>query len=227
MKELRCPHCGSVFTVDEADYASIVNQVKNQEFDAEVASRLQEIQKQAEAKQEAASLKISQKYQDKIAAKEVEIAKKENEIVRLQAQLEKFDQAKKLEMESERAKAKEEIAQLQSVIKENENNVKIAVLQERNKAKDIIQSKENTLMALRSQIDLKQKEATIREANLREDFERQLKQKQELVEYYKDLKAKLSTKMVGESLEVHCNYEFNRVRTNMFPNAYFEKDVLY
>lgn len=224
MKELRCPHCGSVFTVDEADYASIVNQVKNQEFDAEVASRLQEIQKQAEAKQEAASLKISQKYQDKIAAKEVEIAKKENEIVRLQAQLEKFDQAKKLEMESERAKAKEEIAQLQSVIKENENNVKIAVLQERNKAKDIIQSKENTLMALRSQIDLKQKEATIREANLREDFERQLKQKQELVEYYKDLKAKLSTKMVGESLEVHCNYEFSRVRTNMFPNAYFEKD---
>lgn len=224
MKELRCPHCGSVFTVDEADYASIVNQVKNQEFDAEVASRLQEIQKQAEAKQEAASLKISQKYQDKIAAKEVEIAKKENEIVRLQAQLEKFDQAKKLEMESERAKAKEEIALLQSVIKENENNVKIAVLQERNKAKDIIQSKENTLMALRSQIDLKQKEATIREANLREDFERQLKQKQELVEYYKDLKAKLSTKMVGESLEVHCNYEFNRVRTNMFPNAYFEKD---
>lgn len=224
MKELRCPHCGSVFTVDEADYASIVNQVKNQEFDAEVASRLLEIQKQAEAKQEAASLKISQKYQDKIAAKEVEIAKKENEIVRLQAQLEKFDQAKKLEMESERAKAKEEIAQLQSVIKENENNVKIAVLQERNKAKDIIQSKENTLMALRSQIDLKQKEATIREANLREDFERQLKQKQELVEYYKDLKAKLSTKMVGESLEVHCNYEFNRVRTNMFPNAYFEKD---
>lgn len=83
---------------------------------------------------------------------------------------------------------------------------------------------ESSLIKLRSQIDVKQKEATIREANIKEDYERQLKQKQELVDYYKDMKACLSTKMLGESLEAHCSNEFNRVRTTMYPNAYFEKD---
>lgn len=224
MKELKCPHCGSVFTVNEVDYASIVSQVKNKEFDAEVNSRIQELQKQNEAKQEAESLKISRKYQDQLSAKQIELSKMENEITKLQTRLENYDQAKQLEIEAARAKSNEEIAKLKSIIKENENNVQVAVLQERNKAKDIIQSKENSLIELKSLIDLKQKEATIRETNIREDFERQLKQKQELVDYYKDMKARLSTKMIGESLEVHCNNEFNKVRTSMYPNAYFEKD---
>lgn len=113
---------------------------------------------------------------------------------------------------------------MKSIIKQNESNIQVAILEERNKVKDLIQTKENSLIELRSQIDLKQKEATIREASIKEDYERQLKQKQELVDYYKDLKAKLSTKMIGESLEVHCSNEFNRVRTSMYPNAYFEKD---
>lgn len=224
MKELKCPQCGSVFTVDEADYASIVSQVKTQEFDAEVKSRLEEIQKQNEVRQEAESLKISQEFQGKLNAKELELSKKDSEIVKLQAQLDSFNQTKKLELDAERSKTNEEIARLKSVIAQNENNIRVAVLEEQNKAKDIIQAKENSLIELRSQIDVKQKEATIRETNIKEDYERQLKQKQELVDYYKDLKAKLSTKMIGESLEVHCSNEFNRVRTTMYPNAYFDKD---
>lgn len=148
----------------------------------------------------------------------------ENEIVKLKAQLDSFNQTKQLEINAERLKANEEIAKLKSVIEQNENKVRVAILEEQNKAKDIIQEKENTLIELRSQIDVTQKEATIREKNIKEDYERQLKQKQELVDYYKDLKAKLSTKMIGESLEVHCSNEFNRVRTTMFPNAYFDKD---
>lgn len=224
MKELKCPQCGSVFSVDEADYASIVSQVKTQEFDTEVKSRLAEIQKQNEVRQEAESLKISQEFQVKLNAKELELSKKDSEIVKLQAQLDNFNQTKKLELDAERSKTNEEIARLKSVIAQNENNIRVAVLEEQNKAKDIIQAKENSLIELRSQIDVKQKEATIRETNIKEDYERQLKQKQELVDYYKDLKAKLSTKMIGESLEVHCSNEFNRVRTTMYPNAYFDKD---
>lgn len=224
MKELKCPNCGSVFSVDEADYASIVSQVKTQEFDAEVESRLKEIMKQNKIQQEADSMKISQKYQEQLNSKEIELSKKENEIVKLQARLDSFNQAKQLELETERAKTNEEIVRLKSIIKQNESNIQVAILEERNKVKDLIQTKENTLIELRSQIDLKQKEATIREASIKEDYERQLKQKQELVDYYKDLKAKLSTKMIGESLEVHCSNEFNRVRTSMYPNAYFEKD---
>ncbi len=224
MKELKCPNCGSVFSVDEADYASIVNQVKTLEFDAEVESRLKEIMKQNKIQQEADSIKINQKYQEQLNSKEIELSKKENEIVKLQARLDSFNQAKQLELETERAKTNEEIVRLKSIIKQNESNIQVAILEERNKVKNIIQTKENSLIELRSQIDLKQKEATIREASIKDDYERQLKQKQELVDYYKDLKAKLSTKMIGESLEVHCSNEFNRVRTSMYPNAYFDKD---
>ena len=224
MKELKCPQCGSVFSVDEADYASIVSQVKTQEFDAEIKARLSEIQKQSEVKQEAESLKLTHNFQDKLNAKDLELSQKENEIVKLKAQLDSFNQTKQLEINAERLKANEESAKLKSVIEQNENKVRVAILEEQNKAKDIIQEKENTLIELRSQIDVTQKEATIREKNIKEDYERQLKQKQELVDYYKDLKAKLSTKMIGESLEVHCSNEFNRVRTTMFPNAYFDKD---
>lgn len=224
MKELKCPNCGSVFTVDEADYASILNQVKTQEFDAELRTRLDEIQKQNEVKQEAESLKLTHDFQGKLNAKDVELSKKDNEIVKLKAQLDNFNQTKQLEINAERSKANEEIAKLKSVIEQSENKVRVAVLEEQNKAKDIIQKKENTLIELRSQIDVVQKEARIRETNIKDDYERQLKQKQELVDYYKDLKAKLSTKMIGESLEIHCNNEFNRARTSMFPNAYFDKD---
>ena len=199
MKELKCPQCGSVFSVDEADYASIVSQVKTQEFEAEIKSRLEEIQKQNATKQEAEALKLSQEFQGKLNSKEIEISKKDSEIAMLQTKINSFNQTKQLELDAERSKMNEEIARLKSEIEQNENKIRVAVLEE-------------------------QKEATIREANIKEDYERQLKQKQEQVEYYKDLKAKLSTKMIGESLEAHCSNEFNLVRTGMFPNAYFDKD---
>lgn len=224
MKELKCPQCGSVFSVDEADYASIVSQVKTQEFEAERKSRLEEIQKQNATKQEAEALKLSQEFQGKLNSKDIELSPKANEIAMLQTQINSFNQTKQLELDAERSKMNEEIARLKSVIEQNENMIRMAVLEEQNKAKDIIQEKENSLIELRSQIDVNQKEATIREANIKEDYERQLKQKQELVDYYKDMKAKLSTKMIGESLEAHCSNEFNLVRTSMFPNAYFDKD---
>ena len=224
MKELKCPQCGSQFSVDEADYALILNQVKNQEFEAELRLRLAELQKQSEIKQEAEAIKASQSFQAKLNDKELELSRKESEIQQLKSQLDSFNQAKQLELVAERNKANERILQLQAEIKQNESNIRVAILEEQTRAKDQLQAKENALIELRSQIDLKQQEAKIRETNIKEDYERQLKQKQELVDYYKDLKAKLSTKMIGESLEIHCSNEFNRVRTTMFPNAYFEKD---
>ncbi|MBO7278670.1 MAG: DUF2130 domain-containing protein [Bacteroidales bacterium] len=224
MKELKCPQCGSVFSVDEADYASIVNQVRNQEFEAEVKARLNLMERQQEIKQEAEALKLTQSFQSKLSAKDMELSKKESELIKLQTQLQGFNQSKQLELEAERARNKEEIARLKALLDQQESKVQVAVLQEQNKAKDELQAKENSLLQLRSKMDLQQREATIREANLKDDYERQLKQKQELVDYYKDLKAKLSTKMIGESLEAHCSNEFNRVRTTMYPAAYFEKD---
>lgn len=224
MKELKCPKCSNVFLVDESDYAAILSQVRNQEFESEIQLRLNDIQKQNEAQHETATLKITQDFQGKLTQKDIELSKKEGEIERLKSQLLDYDKTKRLELEAERLKSTQEIARLNAVIAQNKTDVKVAVLEEQNKAKDQIQAKENALLELRSQIEVKQKEATIRESNIKEDYERQLKQKQELVDYYKELKTKLSTKMIGESLEAHCSNEFNRVRTTMYPNAYFEKD---
>jgi hypothetical protein len=224
MKELKCPKCGNVFQVDEADYASIVSQVKNQEFESEIQARLKEIEKHNQLAQEANELKQSQIHQLELSEKELALSKKDSEIEQLKAQINNFNQTKQLEIEAERVKNSQEIARLQAAIEKNESNLRIAILEEQNKAKEEIQKKETSLQQLRNQIVINEKEVSLREANLKEYYEIQLKQKQEQVDYYKDLKAKLSTKMVGETLEEHCHIEFNRMRTSMFPNAYFDKD---
>lgn len=224
MKELRCPKCNSVFTVDEADYASIVSQVKNAEFDAEIERRIAELHKRHQAEQEAASLKADKEYQERLKAKDAELANKEAEIIRLQSKLGGIDQVKKLELETECTKRDKQIASLQAQLEQHGQEMKIAVLEERDKAKEAMREKEASIAELGNKIELLKKEATIRETTVKEDYERQLKQKQDLVEYYKDMKARLSTKMIGESLEVHCSNEFNKVRSSMFPTAYFDKD---
>ena len=199
MRELKCPKCGNVFSVDEADYAAIVGQVRSKEFEAEVNNRVAEIQKQNQLQQEANTIKISQEYQSKLNSKQAELSDKDKEILLLKSQL-------------------------NTQIAQNEDKIRIALMEEQGRYKDTLQSKENDLLRLKSELELKKNEAIIRENNIKESYERQLKEKQEMVDYYKDLKAKLSTKMVGETLEAHCEIEFNRYRTTMFPNAYFEKD---
>ena len=224
MRELKCPKCGNVFSVDEADYAAIVGQVRSKEFDAEVNSRVAEIKKQNELQQEANSIKISQEYQNQLNSKQTELSNKDKEILQLKAQLESISQAKQLEFNKERMKTSEEISRLKSQIAQNDDKIRIALMEEQGKFKETLQGKENDLLRLKNELELKNNEAIIRENNLKEGYERQLKEKQEMVDYYKDLKAKLSTKMVGETLEAHCEIEFNRYRTTMFPNAYFDKD---
>lgn len=224
MKELKCPKCGNVFQVDEADYASILSQVKNKEFEYEIQARLKEIDKQNKLTQEANELKQNQVHQKELNEKDHALSQQQSQIAQLQAQIDSFNKTKQLEIEAERAKSTQEIARLQATIAQNESNLRIAILEEQNKAKEEIQKKETSLQELRNQITLNEKEASIRESNIKENYEIQLKQKQEQVDYYKDLKAKLSTKMVGETLEEHCHTEFNRMRTSMFPNAYFDKD---
>ena len=224
MKELKCPKCGNVFQVDEADYASILSQVKNKEFEYEIQARLKEIDKQNKLTQEANELKQNQIHQNELNEKDQALSQQQSQIAQLQAQIDSFNKTKQLEIEAERAKSTQEIARLQATIAQNESNLRIAILEEQNKAKEEIQKKETSLQELRNQITLNEKEASIRESNIKENYEIQLKQKQEQVDYYKDLKAKLSTKMVGETLEEHCHTEFNRMRTTMFPNAYFDKD---
>jgi hypothetical protein len=224
MNELKCPKCGSVFKVDEADYATIVNQVKTAEFNDEIVRRMAELEKQHLAEQKAENLKAEQDFQNKMNEKKLELSEKDNLISNLRSQLDSIVQTKQLELKAELAKKENELQAMKASVEQNDSKIKIAILEEQNKAKDALKEKENSISKLQSLVELAQKEATIRETSIKEDYERQLKQKQEQVDYYKDLKAKLSTKMIGESLEVHCSNEFNRVRTTTYPSAYFEKD---
>lgn len=224
MKELKCPKCGNVFKVDEADYAAIVSQVKNAEFNQEVERRMKELEKQQKAEQKAETLKAEQNYQKLLSEKELNLTQKDAEIAKLQSQLEGIENTNQLSLAKEIAKKDKEIAALQTQLSSNESKLKVAILEEQNKSKDFLQKKEQEIQKLKGDMELAQKEAIIKEKNLKEDFQSRLKLKQEEVDHYKELKAHMSTKMIGESLEVHCSTEFNRVRSMMYPCAYFEKD---
>ena len=339
MKEIRCPKCQSVFQVDEADYASIVSQVKNAEFNDELNRRLEEVRKQYAAELKADVMKSEQTFGQQLSAKDLEIGEKNTEIERLKAQIDSMAQAKALELAEEMskkdqeiselkakiestaqakalelagemnkkeqeiselkakiestaqakalelagemnkkdqeiselkakiesmaqakalelagemnkknqeiselkakiesmvqtnalelagelAKKDKEISELKSTISQSKDACQIAVLEEQRKAQDALKEKDNKIVELTGMVSQQKNEAALRENNIKETYEIQLKKKQEEVDYYKDLKTRMSTKMVGETLEIHCSTEFNRMRP-LFPNAYFEKD---
>ena len=246
MKELKCPNCGQVFQVDEADYASIVSQVKNAEFDAEVDRRLAELHERHKAEQELATAKTEQSFQKQLSSKELELSnkdaeisrlkssaeselakvkgEKDAEIARLKSQLENIEAQKKSELTLAFAEKDKTIAQLNSTIEQSDNKMQLAVMEERSKAQQAVQQKENEITQLRTSVELEKREAQIHEAALVKRHEDELRMKQEQVDYYKDLKTKMSTKMVGETLEQHCSIEFEQYIRPMMPNAYFDKD---
>jgi hypothetical protein len=147
-----------------------------------------------------------------------------SEIVRLKSQLENIDAQKKNELTIALAEKDQQIAQLNSTIAQNDNKLKIAVMEEHNRGQQAVQEKESEISKLRSAIELEKREAQIHEAALVKHHEDELRMKQEQVDYYKDLKTKMSTKMVGETLEQHCSIEFEQYIRPMMPNAYFDKD---
>ena len=224
MKELKCPKCGSVFTVDEADYASIVNQVKNTEFDAEIARRMKELDSRHKAEQELASTKAEQDFQQKMTRKELELGAKDAEIVRLRAQLAGIEAQKESEKSLALAEKDKMIARLSSTIEQHDSKLQVAVMEERYKSQRSLQEKDSEIAKLVSEAELEKSRAQVHEAELIKRHENELRTKQELVDYYKDLKTRMSTKMVGETLEIHCSTLFNQMLRPMMPFAYFEKD---
>ena len=224
MKELKCPKCGNVFQVDEADYASIVSQVKNAEFDAEVSRRLSELHERHKAEQELATAKTEQSFQTQLNKKQLELGAKDAEIERLKSQLQSIEAEKKSELTSALAKKDQEIAQLNATIAQNDSKLQLALMEERTKAQQTVQQKESEISNLRSAVELEKKEAKIHEAALIKQHEEQQRMMKEQVDYYKDLKTKMSTKMVGETLEQHCCIEFEQYIRPMMPDADFSKD---
>ena len=224
MKELKCPKCGSVFTVDEADYASIVSQVKNAEFNEEVNRRMQELHERHKAEELLAIAQVEKDYQEALVKKELEIKEKEARIGLLNGKLTEAEQAKKTELSLALAEKDKEIGNLRSAVSENESKLKIAVMEEQRKAAETLQGKDTEIAQLKSAAELSHQKAVNYVNSLKEQYEAKLKVAQEQVDYYKDLKTKMSTKMIGETLEVHCSTLYNQMMRPLLPHAYFEKD---
>ena len=202
MNEIKCPNCGTVFKIDEKQYDSIVKQVRDSEFKNEIATRQEQYEKDKNQAIKLAENELGKKLSTMLKEKDLEITKL-NEELKSKKQLEdSLVENTKIKTANE---YKEEIAKLNIKIKELENE------------------KDKNISSLKSQLELDSKEYALKEKNIKDVYENKLKDKDEMIAYYKDMKARQSTKMIGESLEVHCNNEFNTLRP-LFPNAYFEKD---
>lgn len=224
MRELKCPNCGKTFTVDEAGYAAILSQVKNKEFDREIEKRLHDMAETQKAHQEAEGLKVKQNFQSQLAAKDVALGKKDAEIARLTEQINGLDQKAAVEYGKQLNSKDQTIAELKAKIDKSDSDKQVAILQEQNRAKDELQQKDSDIARLKSQIEANKNEALMSANNMKENYELRLKQVQEQVDYYKDMKVQLSTKMIGESLEHHCWNLYNTNLRTAYPTAYFEKD---
>ncbi len=224
MKELKCPKCGNLFSVDEADYASIVSQVKNAEFESELQIRLGEMRGRQEAEQKAREAVTREDFGRKLQAKDLEISHREQEINRLRTELKGIEEKKSLELSNALAAKELIITGLKSDISRSAADKENAVLKAKDEMKEALGIKDRQIAELRSSGTLAKSQSELEKKAIREEYEAKLKMAQEQVDYYKDMKIRMSTKMVGESLEAHCSTIFNGTMRPMFPNAFFEKD---
>lgn len=265
MKELRCPHCNSVFTVDDDMYESIVGQIRNIAFAEDVEARLREIRAQIEAdyrleqaKAEKANIEQQNAHAQAIAERDKEIellrqslesaaqktqlemqmqiAEREKEIASLQEQIKMQSAAHAADSETQRLRSEQihrqelaardaRIAELQNAVAQGENNRQIALMEERQRTTEILHQKDTEIAGLRNTVENQQKDSAAAMASLRASHALQLSDKDEQIRHLRDLKARLSTKMLGETLEIHCLTVFMTAQSQgLFPLATFEKD---
>ena len=208
MNELKCPKCGTVFKIDENDYKSIVDQVRNEEFEKELHAKEEVFNREKENSIKLAEASVKEEYSKIVSKKDAELGQKDVELSK-----------KEIEINQKEMKILELMKQMELI----DSNKKFEIQQAINDKEKKIDSLTNTIELNKSEYELKIKELELKESSIKEQYENKLKDKEEQLAYYKDFKAKQSTKMIGESLEQHCNIEFNRLRP-LFKNAYFEKD---
>lgn len=253
MSEIKCPHCGTAFTIDEASYADILSQVRTKEFNEEIHEKLEQIKIQHKSDLELLEEKTKNNF-DKT------IRDKEKEILELTSKIENSDKEKELAINIAENKIKDKLVEQEKKILELESRNKEIFAEKENAVKEALYKKEKEILELQNKIDnfdiekellkkdlenkkieeiankekelekisskveLKEKEYELEKESIKQNYEIQLKQKEDEIAFYKDFKAKQSTKMIGESLEQHCEIEFNRLRMTAFPNAIFGKD---
>ena len=221
MNKIVCPHCHNTFEIDNQDYAAILNQVRDKEFEKQVKLNDERKEKEKEAALELLQVKMNNE-------KALTLKEKDNEIKKLQDTLKSIEQESeskitKIKLE-EQTSALEEASKLKLKIAQLEQEIKLQDKQKESTLNKVSSQKDEEINSLKNTILLNQKEYSLKEANMKQSFEQEIKSKNDIIEYYKDLKARQSTKMIGETLEQHCNAEFSRIRPILSKNTYFEKD---
>ena len=254
MKEIKCPHCGQLFTIDESNYDSIVKQIRDYEFYDELKKREAEYNEKLELQKELVTKDLMGKATVKLNEQKVEIESLKNQLKLVekehenelnlktsslkeeintlnatrQGEIDKITASKDIEISELKSKANATVLDLKSKIeilnqqvKNGDTEKELAV----NKAiSELKETKDLEINKAKNELEIYKSEMANKFDSMKDSYEQQLSAKQELVDYYKDFKTKMSTKMIGESLEQHCANEFNKNRMGMFRNAYFEKD---
>lgn len=247
MKEIVCPKCNTPFKVDEDIYESIVAQVRNSTFNEEIEKRMNEAREQFKSKEENIRLLVERTFEEKLADNVARIKDLDKEIVRLNGLLDAYDATKKSEISElvarkskelfqaisdkdkelaeARSRNESEIARLKARIAEKDSELAIKILEEKNAGQQLIQKKEQEITELRAEIKAGKLSADNREAQLREQHKLELQYKQEEIDRLKDMRLRLSTKMVGETLEQHCYNLFIDMQTRgLYRSAELVKD---
>ncbi len=203
MHEIICPHCHKAFKIDEAGFADILKQVRDHQFEKELHERLDIAEREKERAVELAEANLRNEMQADFVHKEKELSE--------------IKVKKDIELAELEAKKEIELAEMKSLIASADLEKKLAVTE----AVNMIEKERDELVGELKSRDI---DKQLLETSLKEKYENDLRSKDEIIERYKDLKLKMSTKMIGETLEQHCETEFNKLRATGFQNAYFEKD---
>ena len=213
MNEIKCPKCGTIFQISESDYESIVKQIKNHEFSKEISQREEQYKKDKENELKLQETKHQKELSKSLNEKDIEINNLKNKLKIIEEQTQS-----KIELEY-KDKLNEKVQEITNL----QNELKLQNSKNELEIQKTAYEKDKKINSLNNELEMKNKEYALKENSLKENYELKLKDKDEQIAYYKDFKAKQSTKMIGESLEQHCSNSFNRLRP-LFKNAYFEKD---
>ena len=217
MHELICPNCHKPFSIDEQGYAQLLEQVRGKAFDKALAERVALIEEQSRQAQQLAVAQAEATLRE-------QLSQRDTQLVELQSRLDAIDEKSQADLQLALANKEQTITELQAQLAQQESlrdNERLKVQAESQKA---LQAKEQAITELRSQVELQSKEAQLEVKQLQERHELEKKILEREVDFYKDLKTRMSTKMLGETLEQHCALEFEQKLRSFYPHAYFEKD---
>ncbi|MBK6291814.1 MAG: DUF2130 domain-containing protein [Ignavibacteria bacterium] len=214
MHEIKCPNCGKPFNLDETGYADILRQVRDEAFEKALHDRLDLADREHRTAVELAEANVAKILNDAAAKKDAEIERLKEELksssLLVKAQITG-------ELKDEAAKKDADIIRLKAQLEQADISKKLAL-------KEALSDVEKERDGLLRDLQAKDTEQKLLESALKERYETQIRDRDDAIERLKDMKAKLSTKMVGESLEQHCEIEFDKIRATAFAHAYFEKD---